>query len=40
MREALRSGRLKGNERLRARMILTVEELELTHEVDGEIHLG
>ncbi len=39
VREAVRSGKLKGNERLRARMTLTVEAVGLRHEVEGEIQL-
>lgn len=40
VREAVRRGALKGNERLRAHVTLTVEGLELRHEVEGEIRLG
>lgn len=39
VREALRNGKLKGHERLRAHMILTVEAIGLRHEVEGEIYL-
>ena len=39
VREALQSGELKGKERLKARMTLTVEEIGLRHEVNGEIHI-
>ncbi len=39
VREALRSGKLEGKKRLKARMALTVEEIGLRHEVDGEIYL-
>ena len=39
VREALLSGKLKGRERLKARMTLTVEDIGLQHEVDGEIHI-
>ena len=38
VREAVRSGRLKGHERLKAHMTLTVEAIGLRHEVEGEIH--
>ncbi|PWC33167.1 DUF6494 family protein [Azospirillum sp. TSO35-2] len=36
---ALGDGRLKGNETLRARMVLTVDGLDLTHEVTADIAL-
>jgi len=39
VREALLGGKLAGKKRLRAHMILTVEEIGLRHEVDGEIYL-
>ena len=38
--EAVRSSRLQGNESLKARVVLTVEGLDLRHEVDGEIGLS
>jgi len=40
VREALDSGRLKGHERLPAKMILTVGGVSLTHEVSDDIELG
>ena len=40
VRDALEAGRLKGNEKLRARMVLTVGGVSLTHEVTDEIELG
>ena len=40
VREALDAGRLKGNEKLPAKMILTVGGVSLTHEIDDEIELG
>lgn len=40
VREALRAGKLTGSERLRARMVLTVEGIDLRHEVEGEIGIG
>lgn len=40
VREALRTGKLTGSERLRARMVLTVEGIDLRHEVEGEIGIG
>jgi hypothetical protein len=38
--EALKAGRLKGNERLKAKMTLEIGEVGLTHVIDGEIALG
>jgi hypothetical protein len=40
VRDALAAGRLKGDEKLRAKMVLTVGGVALTHEVDAEIELG
>jgi uncharacterized protein DUF6494 len=40
VREAVRAGKLKGNERLQARMTLTVESIGLKHEVAGEIRIS
>jgi len=40
VRDALESGRLKGNEKLPAKMVLTVGGISLTHEVTDEIELG
>jgi hypothetical protein len=40
VRDALASGRLKGHEKLPARMVLTVGGVSLTHEVTDEIELG
>ena len=37
--DALAAGTLKGNETLKARIVLTVEGLDLSHEVKGEIPL-
>ena len=37
VREAVRSGKLGGQRRLRAHVTLTVEAVGLRHEVDGEI---
>lgn len=37
--EALASGRLKGNETLQVRAVLTIDEVALSHEVRGEIAL-
>ena len=40
VRDAVASGRLKGNEKLPARMVLTLGGVSLTHEVTDEIELG
>ena len=40
VRDAVASGRLKGNEKLPAKMVLTVGGVSLTHEIDDEIELG
>ncbi len=40
VREALAAGHLKGHERLTAKMVLTIDAVSLSHEVDDEIELG
>ena len=40
VRDAIASGRLKGNEKLPAKMVLTVGGINLTHEVTDEIELA
>src|SRR6266404_9590867 len=40
VREAVASGRLKGHEKLPAKMVLTVGGVSLTHEITDEIELG
>ena len=40
VRDAVKSGRLKGHEKLPARMVLTLGGVGLTHEIDDEIELG
>ena len=40
VRDALASGHLKGNEKLPARMVLTVGGVSLSYEVTDEIELG
>ena len=40
IREAVAAGRLKGNEKLPAKMVLTLGGVNLTHEVTEEIELG
>jgi hypothetical protein len=39
VRAAVADGRLKGNEALSARMVLTVEKAGLSHKIDGTIEL-
>ena len=40
VRDAIEAGRLKGNEKLPAKMVLTVGGVNLAHEIAGEIELG
>jgi hypothetical protein len=40
VRAAIASGRLKGNEKLPARMVLTLGEVSLSYEVTDEIELS
>ena len=40
VRDAVKAGRLKGNEKLPARMVLTLGGISLTHEITDEIELG
>ncbi len=40
VRDAVASGRLKGNEKLPAKMVLTVGGVGFSHEILGEIELG
>ena len=40
VRAAVAAGKLKGNEKLPAKMVLTIAPLGLTHEVEEEIVLG
>jgi hypothetical protein len=40
VRDAVKAGRLKGNEKLPAKMVLTLGGISLTHEIDDEIELG
>jgi Family of unknown function (DUF6494) len=39
IRAAVAEGRIKGNEALKAKMVLTIGEVGLNHEVDGVIEL-
>jgi Family of unknown function (DUF6494) len=40
VRDAIESGRLKGNEKLPAKIVLTLGGVSLSHEVTDEIELG
>ena len=40
VRDAVEAGRLKGNEKLPAKMVLTLGGVSLSHEVTDEIDLG
>jgi Family of unknown function (DUF6494) len=40
VRDAVTDGRLKGHEKLPAKMVLTIDGVNLTHEISGEIELG
>ena len=40
VRDAIASGKLKGNEKLPAKMVLTLGGVSLTHEITEEIELG
>jgi hypothetical protein len=40
VRDAVASGKLKGNEKLPAKMVLTLGGVSFTHEISGEIELG
>jgi len=40
VRDAMDAGRLKGNEKLPAKIVLTIGDLGLSHEIADEIELG
>lgn len=40
VRDAIAAGRLKGDEKLPAKIVLTVGGIALTHEINDEIELG
>ena len=40
IRAAVADGRLKGNETIKAQMVLTIGKVGLNHTVNGEIELG
>ena len=39
-RKAVAAGKVKGNANLKAKMVLTMPEIGLSHEIDGDIDLG
>jgi RNA processing factor Prp31 len=39
VRDAIEAGKLKGNEKLSAKMVLTIEGISLVHEIDDDIAL-
>ena len=40
VRDAIAAGRIKGHEKLNAKVVLTIDGVGLTHEVNDEIELG
>lgn len=40
VRGAIDAGKLSGNETIKAKITLTIEGLEVSHEIDGEIALS
>lgn len=40
VRDAIKAGKLKGNETLKARVVLSIDAINLKHTIDGEIALG
>lgn len=40
VRDAVEAGKLKGNETVKAKVTLTLEGLDLRHEIDGDISLS
>ncbi|TPQ30041.1 hypothetical protein C2U70_27585 [Bradyrhizobium guangdongense] len=40
VRDAIAAGKIKGHEKLRAKMVLTIDSVGLSHEVGEEIELG
>ena len=40
VRDAVAGGRIKGNEKLPAKVVLTIGGVSLSHEISGEIELG
>jgi len=40
VRDAVNAGKVKGNASLKAKMVLTIPAIGLSHEIDGDIALG
>jgi hypothetical protein len=40
VRDAIAGGKIKGNEKVKAKMVLTIDAVGLSHEVNDEIELG
>ncbi|MCP3462996.1 MULTISPECIES: DUF6494 family protein [unclassified Bradyrhizobium] len=40
VRDAIAGGKIKGHEKLKAKMVLTIDSVGLVHEVDDTIELG
>ncbi|MGY8661543.1 DUF6494 family protein [Bradyrhizobium sp. UFLA05-109] len=40
VRDAIAAGKIKGHEKLKAKMVLTIDSVGLVHEVDDAIELG
>ncbi len=40
VRKALAEGKVKGNAKLKAKMVLTIPAIGLSHEIDGDVALG
>jgi len=40
VRDAVAAGRIKGNEKLPAKVVLTIGGVSLSHEITGDIELG
>ena len=40
VRQALAAGRIKGNAKLKAKVVLNIAAVDLKHEIDGDIALG
>jgi hypothetical protein len=40
VRGGIEAGKLKGSETLKVKAVLTIEGLDLSHDIDGEIKLG
>jgi len=40
VRAAIKAGKLKGNETLKAKVVLSIDSVNLNHTINGEIRLG